>query len=178
MLRQASSGRRYVYYRICCGYQNRKTGPQAKHKMKLCHFIMINLSVADIIVALSHLWGLCSNLQVTFSPNTTAKNDSDPGMAAGYNTSCITQATVSSFFWTGILAIFLAFNVVFAGCSNNFMIGLKKAHVQEKIVIMEKAKAPHCCESPIFLYILFPFFKWGGGGGGGGLNADCVCICC
>lgn len=161
---------REVYYKICCGYkieESGKTGLRAKYRMKSYNFILINLSVADIIVALSHLWGLCSNLQVTFSPNSTAKNDSDPGMAAGYNTSCITQAaftilsTVSSFFWTDILAIFLAFNIVFAGCSNNFITGLNEAHVQERIVILEKAKAPHCCESPFFLYILFPFIGWG-----------------
>lgn len=164
-----------LYYKLCCGYKikdgNREDDAGSKYGLKSFNFILINLSVADIIVASSHLWGLCSNLENTFLPsNLTAaylKNEST--ISAGYNTSCITQAaftilsTLSSFIWTDILAIFLAFNIIFTGCSNNFMTGFNRAHphIQGRLVIPEKAEAPHCCESPFFLYILFPSIGWG-----------------
>ena len=154
-----------LYYKICCGYKIRDgdIGAGNKYRLKSFNVILINLSVADIIVASSHLWGLCSHLETTFS----SKNHSI--IAAGQNVSCVTQAaftilsTLSSFFWTDILAVFLAFNIVFAGCSNNFVTGLNShfAHIQDRVIVPEKAQAPHCCESPLFLYIIFPIIGWG-----------------
>jgi hypothetical protein len=89
---------------------------KSKYGLKSFNFILINLSVADIVMSGSHLWGLCSKLEDTFSPaNLTATNlRNESTLAAGYNTSCITQAaftilsTLSSFLWTDILAVFLA----------------------------------------------------------------------
>ena len=156
-----------MFFKLCCGYQVRDGSGEdmlgTKYRLRSFNFILINLSVADIIVACSHLWGLCSNLE----PNLNAAHSrNSSALESGYNTSCITQAaftvvsTMSSFFWTDILAIFLAFNIVFAGCSNNFMTGFS-GNIQERLIIPEKSQAPHCCESPLFLYILFPTIGWG-----------------
>ena len=161
-----------VFCKICCGYKITERGADGevvtKYKLKSYHFILINLSVADIIEASSHLWGLCSNLESEFPANKTAANES-VAVGAGYSISCSTQAafsttaTLASFFWTDILAVFLAFNMVFAGCSNNCITGQNRrsADVERNIVIPRKAQAPNCCESPIFLYILFPLIGWG-----------------
>lgn len=163
-----------VFCKLCCGYTITERDDDGetvtKYKLKSYHFILINLSVADIIVAASHLWGLCSNLENKFSPNITAalaRNESE--IASGFDISCTTQAaftalsTMASFFWTDILAVFLAFNIVCVQCTNNFITGWKTARgpVEEGIVIPEKQDAPYCCEAPCFLYLLFPLIGWG-----------------
>lgn len=153
---------RELYYRLCCGYKIRDGGNTAyKYGLKSFNFILINLSVADIIVACSHLWGLCSNLETKYPPQ------GNNSIVAGDNSTCSVQAaftilsTLSSFLWTDILAVFLAFNIVFAGCSNNFITGLHQSHIQEpRVIIPEKDQAPHCCESPFFMYMLFPTIGW------------------
>ena len=150
-----------VLSKVCWGYQvterSSKDEIVTKYKLKSYHFILINLSVADIIVASSHLWGLCSDLEHTFSSNTNGARS----IASGYNISCTTQAvftvlsTMASFFWTDILAIFMAFNITFIGCSNNFVTRQRRqeieGQVQRKtgIIIPEEAKAPNCYETPL-----------------------------
>lgn len=168
-----------VFCKICCGYKiterNARNEVVTKYKFNSYHFILINLSVADIIEASSHLWGLCSNLESEFSLNRTAAHlRNESVVASGFSISCSTQAVfaylsaLASFFWTDILAVFLAFNIVFAGCSNNFMTGQCREgvnanlllQVEEGMVIPSKVQAPNCCESPFFLYILFPLIGW------------------
>ena len=163
-----------LYYKICCGYKirdgdGRDKGAGNKYRMKSYNIILIHLSVADIIVATSHLWGLCSNLEKTFFNSTAIQEmgGTSSAVAAGQDTNCITQATftiistLASFFWTDILAVFLALNIVFTGCTNNFMTGLDRDSSHKRVVIPEETKAPHCCESPFFLHILFPLVGWG-----------------
>ena len=166
---------REIYYKFCCGYQirdgvnNQIRGDGSifgsKYRLRSFNVILIHLSVADIIVAFSHLWGLCSNPEIRFVNTSSERN-----FSSGQDANCITQAaftvfsTISSFLWIDILTAFLAFNVVFAGCSNNFMTGLKKGlspTQQGSIVVPENAVAPHCCESPFFLQLLFPLIGWG-----------------
>ena len=43
----------------------------------------------------------------------------------------------------------------------NFLTLLRKEGAPETIEVLENEKAPNCCESPIFLYILFPLIGWG-----------------
>ena len=164
-----------IYYKICCAYKIKEEVGRGnwvtKYKLKSYHFILINLSVADIIVAISHLWGLSTNLDDRFRPSeneTDASNASNDtlGIFAGTDDSCTTQAaftvlsTLSSFFWTDILAIFLMFNMVCQGCSNNYITGFRGELKYGRVRIPDKKKAPNCCESPFFLYMVFPFFGW------------------
>ena len=161
-----------VYYKICCGYKITEKNSKEKYKFLPFHIILINISVADIIVALSHLWGLCSNLEKEFH-NPTVENSST--ISAGYNISCTTQAgftvisTLASFFWTDILVVFLAFNAVCDGCSTNFLTGFngdEDGNDQEigedvKIDIPANVDAPNCCVTPCFFYVLVPLIGWG-----------------
>ena len=160
-----------LYYKICCGYQIRERDSNnvlvTKYRVKSFNFILINLSVADIIVAASHFWGLQMKLESEFAPNYTEYREHNlSAISTGYNISCITQAaftafsTVASFFWTDILAIFLAFNLIFEKCSNNCLARLKKDTAPEEIAVAEEGNAPNCCESPFFMYILFPLIGW------------------
>ena len=139
-----------LYYKLCCGYGIREKNSQgalvSKYKLKSYNTILINLSVADILVAASHLWGM----SIIESDN-----------------SCVIQAavtimsTASSFVWTEILVVFLAVNMVFAGCSNNFLTNVNNLRTHEtRLVVPKKAEAPHCCESPFFLWLLFPSIGW------------------
>ena len=162
-------------YKLCCGYRVTERADEdgnievvtTKYKVKSYHIILINLSIADIVVASSHLWGLCSDFEDTFlSPAAPAST-----MSTGYNISCTTQAaftaisTMSSFFWTGILAVFLAFNIVFSHCTNNHWTGEVDAEqereLKDGVEIPAKGSAPNCCETPFFLYVLFPVIGWG-----------------
>lgn len=155
-------------FKVCCGYKIKvRDGDKAvtKYKLKSYHFILINLSVADIIVAFSHLWGLGSNLENKFLPNITAAHlMNESGITSGYDISCTTQAifttisTLSSFFWTDILAVFLAFSIFFKDCSNNFITGhdgaailMPRAGEEGNHTYTEVPKnneAPNCCETP------------------------------
>ena len=164
-------------YKLCCGYRVTETVEKAdedgniieevtvtKYKVKSYHIILINQSIADLVVASSHLWGLYSD---TFSLH--SKNES--AISSGYNITCTIQAaftaisTMSSFFWTDILAVFLAFNIVFSHCTNNHWTGEVDAKRELQIIngveIPAKHNAPNCCETPFFLYFLFPVIGWG-----------------
>ncbi len=134
-----------LYYKICCGYTVQEKDQEkdqeneywvTKYEMKSYNFILINLSIADIIVALSHFWGLLLNLEHKFSPNVTQVNES--AIANGQDVSCTTQgaftalSTQSSFFWTDILAVYLAFNIVFKKCTNNKLAKLDEDYVERE----------------------------------------------
>jgi hypothetical protein len=165
-------------WKLFCGYKFKETittydGREklvTKYKVKSYHYILINLSLADIATATSRIWGLFSDWEQVFSNKTES-------VAMESNISCTTQAafivtfSLSSFFWTDILAIFLAFNIVFKHCSNNHVTGQNapdhNAHayqiddvVGDGIKIPQNDKAPNCCETPIFLYIIFPVIGW------------------
>ena len=104
-----ASSWREIYYKFCCGYQirdgvnNQIKGDGnifgSKYRLRTLNVILIHLSMADIVAAFSHLWGLCSNLD-RFSNSTEGSQDSN----------CVTQAaftvfsTISSFLWRDILA--------------------------------------------------------------------------
>lgn len=161
-----------LYYKICCGYKIRERNSEdvlvTKYRLKSYNFILINLSLADIIVASSHFWGLQMNLEEEFAPNyTMVEKLNQSAISNGYNISCVTQAaftafsTMSSFFWTDILAVFLVFNLLFEKCSNNYVTGLDRESAPDNIEVIEDGKAPNCCESPFFMYILFPLIGWG-----------------
>lgn len=165
-------------YKICCGYTIQEKGSHnnwvTKYKLKSYNHILVNLSVADIIVALSHIWGLTLNLEDRFkqhSHNSSTNSSTDEAIPNGYDPSCVTQgaftvlSTLASFFWTDILAVFLAFNIVFKTCTNNKLLKLKddvfSADGHSKVVVLSHDRALNCCESPLFLYIIFPFIGWG-----------------
>ena len=104
-----ASSWREIYYKFCCGYQirdgvnNQIKGDGnifgSKYRLRTLNVILIHLSMADIVAAFSHLWGLCSNLE-RFSNSTEGSQDAN----------CVTQAaftvfsTISSFLWRDILA--------------------------------------------------------------------------
>ena len=171
-----------LYYKICCGYEvkekvareqeNLEDGEVkendtwvTKYKLKAYNFILINLSVADIIVALSHFWGLLSNLEHKFSPSAASLKPNDSLIVNGNDVSCTTQgaftalSTMASFFWTDILAVYLVFNMVCKGCTNNHLSKLEEnINNGNRMIIVEER---NCCNTPFFLYVIFPFFGWG-----------------
>ena len=166
-------------YKICCGHvvqEKLKNGEWVtKYQLKSYNFILINLSIADIIVALSHFWGLLSNLEHKFA------HQNESTIARGRDVSCTTQATftvlstLSSFFWTDILAVFLALQIMFfKKCTSNSLSCLKgnltedengmqkvKLNDSSRLIMPSDKKAAYCCESPLFLYVIFPFIGWG-----------------
>ena len=164
-----------VYYHLCCGYKIQERDPDdetqiiSKYPLKSYNCILVHLSIADIIVAGSHFWGLVMHLEERFAPNDTESRmmNNQSAIPAGFDISCTTQAaftalsTFASFFWTDILAVFLAFNLIFEECSNNKLTGLNKTTAPEQIEVLDDDTAPNCCESPFFLHILFPLIGWG-----------------
>ena len=139
-----------------------------KYKLKSYNFILINLSIADIIVALSHFWGLLSNLEHKFAHNKSAEYNISI-IPNGQDVSCTTQgaftalSTLSSFFWTDILAFFLASNIACKTCTNSKLSrqneDIERDNGNTKIVVVDKTT--NCCDTPLFLYIIFPLLGWG-----------------
>ena len=164
-----------VYYHLCCGYKIQENPGDdenyvPKYKLKSYNLILIHLSVADIIVAGTHFWGLMMRLEERFAPNDTesAMENNGSAIPAGYDISCTTQAaftalsTLASFFWTDILLVFLVFNLLLQPfCHNNKLTGLSEENPPDGVVVLGDGKAPNCCESPLFLHILFPLIGWG-----------------
>lgn len=172
---------REMYYKICCGFRvEEKLKNQewaTKYVLKSYNFILINLSIADALMALSHFWGLLSNLENKFAHNEfTDHGSADRNIMSsisnsasiyGQDVSCTTQAaitamsTIASFFWTDILVVFLAFNIVFKRCTNRRLSNLSEDIVDgnSKIVVVDAETS--CCDTPLFLYIIFPFIGWG-----------------
>ena len=72
--------------------------------------ILVNLSIADIILAASHLWGVSANYQHYFLKNDNAHNSGPNGST---DTMCDVQGavavygTISSFLWTIVLSFFV-----------------------------------------------------------------------
>lgn len=72
--------------------------------------ILVNLSIADILLAGSHLWGVLAGYQQYFNRNENAHNSGPNGST---DTMCDVQGamavygTISSFLWTIILSFFV-----------------------------------------------------------------------
>ena len=94
-------------------------GPNAQHsrparsKMAMMspgRIILVNLSIADIILAGSHLWGVSANYQNYFLKNDNAHSSGPNGST---DTMCDVQGaiavygTIASFLWTIILSFFV-----------------------------------------------------------------------
>ena len=72
--------------------------------------ILVNLSIADVMLAGSHLWGVAAGYQTYFLKNDNAHNSGPNGST---NVLCDVQGalavygTISSFLWTIILSFFV-----------------------------------------------------------------------
>ena len=87
-----------------------------KHEMMSPgRLIVVNLSIANILLAVSHLWGVAGEYQTFFDKNDNV-NNSDPNGST--NAMCNVQGalavygTISSFLWTIILSFFVVGTLV------------------------------------------------------------------
>ena len=83
---------------------------RALEMMSPGRLIIVNLSIADILLAASHLWGVLAGYQQFFNKNDNAHNSGPNGST---DTMCDVQGalavygTISSFLWTIILSFFV-----------------------------------------------------------------------
>ena len=92
------------------GHPNEQTEAVRTPMLSPGRFILVNLSIADIFVAASHLWGVAAGYETLFG-----RSDSELGTT---NTWCDMQgamavyATIASFLWTIILSFFVVGTLV------------------------------------------------------------------
>lgn len=89
-----------------------------KNLRTIAREILVQLSVADIIVAVSHIVGITANLP-RFIPKKPCEQQTDPASALEDDIACKVQGgvtlfgTISSFLWTIAVAVYLLTIIVF-----------------------------------------------------------------
>lgn len=134
----------------CCSYDS---DPEIKHFWPSYNYkFIIFLSISDILVAFSHLWGILQNLEGKFidayQPAGALKNST-----GGTDVQCTLQAalnsfsTVSSFLWTLTLMISV---VAIEGCRGYTNKKFLRRYCPDAEVAEDKPEDPHWCDTMIF----------------------------
>lgn len=138
--------------------------------MPLYHYFVICICISDILVSISHIWGVAQHLETKFigayvNQNSTTANIT---LRGGTDTACTAQAVVNvfgtfaSFMWTLALAGFLFSSECFHWFTNMWCI-LNCCNsccaIQEDKE--DYNKDPHCCATRLWLVFLWPLLGWG-----------------
>lgn len=157
--------------RICCNDDDCADDSEAKStvdeikegfQVKGFQYFMIRISIADIIVALAHLWGLLQNLEGKFLPQYQVTNNT---VYVGTDAQCTLQgalnifATISSFLWTVALSTFLFWSTTHIGASNKRVVDVLTNRNPRRDE--DDEEEPNCCDTFFWRTFFWPIFCWG-----------------
>ena len=93
----------------------RRSHYKAAEMMSPARVILVNLSIADILLAGSHLWGVVGNYQKHYHVNQNANNSGPNGstdLLCDIQGGLAVYSTIASFLWTIILSFFVVGTLV------------------------------------------------------------------